>query len=49
MHTQPLFKNAKAYINGKSEEYFSRGLCLPSGTVMNDEDVRRVCEILRNS
>ncbi|MEO1923880.1 MAG: aminotransferase class V-fold PLP-dependent enzyme, partial [Nautiliaceae bacterium] len=48
MHLQPLFKNAKAYINGKSEEYFSRGLCLPSGTVMSDDDVRRVCDIIRN-
>ena len=48
MHLQPLFKGAKAYINGKSEEYFKKGLCLPSGTVMSDDDVRRVCDVIRS-
>ena len=49
MHLQPLFKNAKSYLNGKSEEYFKKGLCLPSGTAMSDEDVRRVCGIIKTS
>jgi len=48
MHMQPLFKNAKSYITGKSEELFKKGLCLPSGTVMSDEDVRRVSEIIKS-
>ena len=48
MHKQPLFKNAKSYINGKSEELFKKGLCLPSGSVMSDDDVRRVCEIIKS-
>ena len=48
MHTQPLFKNAKGYINGKSEELFKRGLCLPSGTQMSDNDIRRICSVIKS-
>ncbi|MEO1923728.1 MAG: DegT/DnrJ/EryC1/StrS family aminotransferase, partial [Nautiliaceae bacterium] len=48
MHMQPLFRNAKSYINGRSEKYFYKGLCLPSGTAMNDSDVRRVCEVIKS-
>lgn len=42
MHLQPVFSNCKAYVNGVSEELFKRGLCLPSGTNMTDEDIARV-------
>lgn len=38
MHTQPVFKDAPAYINGISEKCFSKGLCLPSGPYVTDED-----------
>ncbi|WP_456480310.1 aminotransferase class V-fold PLP-dependent enzyme [Nautilia sp.] len=48
MHKQSLFKNAKSYINGKSEELFKKGLCLPSGTALNDEDIRGICEIIKS-
>ena len=48
MHTQPVFSGAPAYVNGVSEHLFSRGLCLPSGPWVTDEDVERVaCEILK--
>lgn len=39
MHRQPVFKNAPAYVNGVSEDLFHRGLCLPSGPCVTDEDV----------
>ena len=42
MHTQPVFSGAPAYVNGVSEHLFSRGLCLPSGPWVTDEDVERV-------
>ncbi len=42
MHLQPVFKNFQAFSNGISEELFDRGLCLPSGTNMKDEDLARV-------
>ena len=42
MHTQPVFSGAPAYVNGVSEELFTKGLCLPSGPWVSDEDVERV-------
>lgn len=39
MHKQPVFKNAPAYVNGVSEDLFHRGLCLPGGPCVTDEDV----------
>ena len=42
MHLQPVFKDCKAYVNGVSEDLFNRGLCLPSGTNMSSEDLKRV-------
>ena len=42
MHLQPVFKECKAYVNGVSEDLFNRGLCLPSGTNMSSEDLKRV-------
>ena len=42
MHTQPVFSGAPSYVNGVSEHLFSKGLCLPSGPWVSDEDVERV-------
>ena len=47
MHLQPLFSGADAVINGTSEQLFSSGLCLPSGTQMTQDDVLRVCDFIR--
>lgn len=47
MHLQPLFVNARVVGGGVAERAFDRGLCLPSGSAMHDEDVERVCEALR--
>ena len=48
MHLQPLFKGAKAYLNGRSEELFKKGLCLPSGTTLTKEQVKEICEIIES-
>ncbi len=48
MHLQPVFKNAVSYINGVSENLFERGLCLPSGSNLNIEDLIRICDIIKN-
>lgn len=40
MHLQPVFKNCPAYVNGISESLFARGLCLPSGPWVSEDDVR---------
>ena len=42
MHTQPVFKDAPAYVNGVSERLFAQGLCLPSGPYVSDKDIERI-------
>ena len=42
MHLQPIFQNCRSYVNGVSEGFFNRGLCLPSGTNMSDADLKRI-------
>jgi len=49
MHLQPVFSNCPSYLNGNSEYLFSRGLCLPSGTSMSDNDLRLVLDVIENS
>ena len=41
MHLQPVFAQCPAYVSGRSESLFTRGLCLPSGTGMSEQDVAR--------
>ena len=47
MHLQPVFKKAKSYVNGVSENLFDRGLCLPSGTNMKKKDLKRVVSVIK--
>lgn len=42
MHLQPVFSGAKCAGGKVAEELFNRGLCLPSGTAMSDEDISRI-------
>jgi len=42
MHLQPVFKEATSYVNGVSEDLFNRGLCLPSGSNLEQEDLERI-------
>lgn len=46
MHLQPVFKNAKSYTTGVSENIFKKGLCLPSGANLPHAQLRRICKIL---
>ena len=44
MHLQPVFSQA-AYFGGKvSEQLFKKGLCLPSGSDLSDEGLKRICQ-----
>ena len=47
MHKQPIFKNSPAYVNGMSESIFKRGLCLPSGPMVSDEDVEYIIDNIK--
>ena len=46
MHKQPVYRQAPAYVNGVSEMLFKRGLCLPSGPMVTDADVRYIIDTI---
>jgi dTDP-4-amino-4,6-dideoxygalactose transaminase len=47
LHLQPVFTDALAVLNGTSERIFKRGVTLPSGSAMSDEDFLRIERVLR--
>ena len=47
MHTQPVYKDAPSYVDGTCEKLFRKGLCLPSGPCVTDEDVERTINIIK--
>ncbi|MBQ7279290.1 MAG: aminotransferase class I/II-fold pyridoxal phosphate-dependent enzyme [Bacteroidales bacterium] len=49
MHCQPVYKDAPAYVNGVSESLFHRGLCLPSGPCVSDDEVRYIVETIKKA
>ncbi|MBQ2541169.1 MAG: aminotransferase class V-fold PLP-dependent enzyme [Paludibacteraceae bacterium] len=49
MHLQPVFKNCPAYTNGTAEAMFRKGLCLPSGPMVTDEDVAYIVQQINNA
>lgn len=42
MHRQPVFAGSRAFLSGVSDDLFERGLLLPSGSALTDDDVDRV-------
>ena len=42
MHLQPIFSDAPYFGNQVSEKLFEQGLCLPSGSNLQAEDLNRV-------
>ena len=48
MHLQPVFLAYPAYTNGTSEDLFERGLCLPSGSNLTDEELTRIVKPIKN-
>jgi dTDP-4-amino-4,6-dideoxygalactose transaminase len=46
MHLQPVFSSCPAYLNGTSENLFTKGQCLPSGSNLSEEDRDRVIKVL---
>lgn len=49
MHRQPVYRNAPAYVNGVSEDLFRRGICLPAGPCVSDEDVMYIVETIKSA
>lgn len=48
MHLQPVFSGCASYMDGTSENLFERGLCLPSGSNLEKEDLERVVRIIKS-
>lgn len=47
MHQQPVFKDAPQYLNGVSDELFEKGLCLPSGSNLTENELNRVTSAIK--
>ncbi|WP_204345181.1 DegT/DnrJ/EryC1/StrS family aminotransferase [Psychroserpens algicola] len=47
MHQQPIFKDLPQYINGVSDELFEKGLCLPSGSNLTENELNRVTSAIK--
>ncbi|PKQ31423.1 MAG: pyridoxal-5'-phosphate-dependent protein [Actinobacteria bacterium HGW-Actinobacteria-2] len=47
MHLQPAFRGSRAFINGTSEQIFTTGLALPSGSGLTEDDWARINSTLR--
>ena len=49
MHKQPVYVSSPAYVNGVSESLFKKGLCLPSGPCVSDDDVKYIVSIIKQA
>jgi len=47
MHMQPFFEKYDFVGSDVSENLFRNGVCLPSDTKMTDEDLERVCKVIK--
>ena len=49
MHKQPVYKKAPVYVNGVSEAIFKVGMCLPTGPMVTDDDVRYIVDTIKGA
>ena len=47
MHQQPVMSKYRKYINGTADTLFTQGICLPSGSSMDDKDMERVIKSIK--
>jgi dTDP-4-amino-4,6-dideoxygalactose transaminase len=48
MHLQPVFHDAAKFDRGVSADLFAKGLCLPSGSSLTDEDRELVVSLVKS-
>lgn len=48
MHLQPVFKDCPYYGEKTAEDLFNRGLCLPSGSNLTNDDKKRIKDVINN-
>lgn len=49
MHLQPVYRTNPHYADGTAEQLFRRGLCLPAGPYVTDEDVAYIVRMIKES
>lgn len=49
MHMQPVFASSPYYGGSVAEKLFERGLCLPSGSNLNDEERARIAAVIKKA
>jgi dTDP-4-amino-4,6-dideoxygalactose transaminase len=49
MHLQPVFASSRAFVTGESERLFDRGVNLPCGSALMDDDIDRVIKVLHRA
>lgn len=47
MHLQPIFKKYVSFSDGTSADFFERGLCLPSGSNLDEDDLNRIIDTIK--
>lgn len=46
MHLQELYHGYPKYLNGVSDDLYKRGLCLPSGSNLTEEQLNKVTQVI---
>lgn len=49
MHRQPVYRHAAVYTNHIEEDIFKKGLCLPAGPYVSDDDVRYIADCIKEA
>jgi len=49
MHLQPVFASNRSFVNGESEQLFDRGVTLPSGSALTDDEIERTIKVLHTT
>ena len=47
MHEQPVMQGYRKYINGNSSLLFLQGICLPSGSDLTNQDMKRIIKSIK--
>jgi dTDP-4-amino-4,6-dideoxygalactose transaminase len=48
LHMQPVFADCRHRTRGVAEELFRRGLCLPSGSALDEDQLDRICSCVES-
>ncbi len=49
LHRQPVFARYPAFMTGIADDLFSRGLCIPSGTGLTDEQIGHISALINKA